>query len=50
MLMAAAERRTAARGFDSVALSSQVARDGAHAFYQGLSYRLVATSAPSSGR
>ena len=43
-LMAAAERWASERGFASVALASQVARDDAHEFYRRLGYETVATS------
>jgi GNAT superfamily N-acetyltransferase len=43
-MMSAAEHWTAERGFRSVALTSQIARQDAHAFYTALGYRLVATS------
>jgi len=43
-LMVAAEQWAAARGLGSVALSSQIQRDDAHAFYARLGYRQTATS------
>lgn len=43
-LMAAAEAWAAERGFASVALTSQVAREEAHAFYERLGYERVASS------
>jgi GNAT superfamily N-acetyltransferase len=43
-LMSAAERWASERGYHSVALYSNVTRDGAHSFYNALGYRLVATS------
>ena len=43
-LMSAAERWASDRGYRSVALYSNVSRDGAHSFYNALGYRLVATS------
>jgi GNAT superfamily N-acetyltransferase len=43
-MMAAAERWAAERGFRSVALASQIDREGAHAFYARLGYRRIATS------
>jgi GNAT superfamily N-acetyltransferase len=43
-LMAAAEAWALARGLRSLALSSNVARTGAHAFYHALGYRTAATS------
>jgi hypothetical protein len=42
--MASAESWALARGFRSVSLSSQIARNEAHAFYKALGYRIVATS------
>jgi GNAT superfamily N-acetyltransferase len=42
-LMDVAERWAAERGFRSVALSSNVVRDDAHAFYTARGYALVAT-------
>ncbi|MBV9813028.1 MAG: GNAT family N-acetyltransferase [Acetobacteraceae bacterium] len=44
VLMAAAERWALDRGFDSVALASNVSRTEAHAFYAEIGYRHVATS------
>lgn len=44
LMMAAAERWAAERGFDSVALGSHVVRSDAHAFYKALGYECVATS------
>lgn len=44
LMMDAAERWAAERGFDSVALSSHVARSDAHAFYKALGYECIATS------
>jgi len=43
-LMAAAEQWAVARGLGSIALSSQIQRDDAHAFYARLGYRQTATS------
>lgn len=43
-LMAVAEQWTKEQGFLSVALSSNVARSEAHAFYQRLGYRIEVTS------
>jgi GNAT superfamily N-acetyltransferase len=43
-LMARAEAWARERGFTSLALSSQIARDQAHAFYKALGYDIVATS------
>ncbi|WP_459617034.1 N-acetyltransferase family protein [Bordetella sp. 2513F-2] len=43
-MMAAAEQWARSRGLDSVALTSNVARDGAHAFYEALGYERKATS------
>jgi GNAT superfamily N-acetyltransferase len=43
-LMAAAEAWAIARGLRSLALSSNSARSGAHAFYHALGYRTAATS------
>jgi GNAT superfamily N-acetyltransferase len=43
-LMAAAEEWATAHGFTSVALTSHVARERAHAFYAGLGYEIAATS------
>ena len=43
-LMAAAEAWALARGLRSLALSSNVARTGAHAFYHALGYRTAATA------
>lgn len=43
-LMAAAEDWAIARGIHSLALSSNVARSGAHAFYHTLGYRTAATA------
>ena len=43
-LMSAAERWARERGYTSVALYSNVSRDGAHSFYNALGYCLVATS------
>jgi GNAT superfamily N-acetyltransferase len=43
-LMAAAERWASERGYRSVALSSNIAREEAHRFYAALGYRPVATS------
>ena len=44
LMMDAAERWAVERGFDSVALSSHVARSDAHAFYKAIGYECVATS------
>ncbi|MGE0719861.1 MAG: N-acetyltransferase family protein [Alphaproteobacteria bacterium] len=43
-LMARAERWAAERSLPSIALSSNVARTGAHAFYERLGYRRTSTS------
>lgn len=43
-LMAAAESWALGEGLASVALSSQLKREDAHAFYESLGYRRVATS------
>lgn len=43
-LMQVAERWAEAQGYGSVALSSNVVRSTAHAFYQRLGYRIEATS------
>lgn len=43
-MMACAEVWARQRGFCSVALTSQVGRTEAHAFYEGLGYRVEATS------
>lgn len=43
-LMKIAEQWAEARGFTSVALSSNIIRAGAHAFYERLGYRIEATS------
>jgi GNAT superfamily N-acetyltransferase len=43
-LMETAERWAKERAFDSVALTSQIARTEAHAFYERLGYRIEATS------
>jgi GNAT superfamily N-acetyltransferase len=43
-LMAEAEAWADARGYRSVALSSNAARTGAHAFYHALGYRTAATA------
>jgi ribosomal protein S18 acetylase RimI-like enzyme len=43
-LLAAAEKWAAERGFTSVALTSQVTREQAHAFYERLGYERVAQS------
>jgi GNAT superfamily N-acetyltransferase len=43
-LMAAAERWAAAHGLNRVALSSNVVRDDAHAFYAAQGYRVSATA------
>jgi GNAT superfamily N-acetyltransferase len=44
IVMAAAEMWAAERGFSSVALSSNISRDDAHAFYKALDYKCEATS------
>ncbi|MBI3516762.1 MAG: GNAT family N-acetyltransferase, partial [Proteobacteria bacterium] len=44
ILMDTAERWAAARGLTTVALSSNVVRTEAHAFYQGRGYAIAATS------
>jgi GNAT superfamily N-acetyltransferase len=44
IMMAAAEMWAAERGFSSVALSSNISRDDAHAFYKALDYKCEATS------
>jgi len=43
-MMALAERWAAAQGYRHVSLSSQTSRDGAHAFYRGLGYKVYGTS------
>jgi len=43
-LMAAAERWASEQGYRSVALSSNVVRTGAHAFYEAIGYQPIATS------
>jgi GNAT superfamily N-acetyltransferase len=43
-MMACAEDWARAQGYRHLSLSSQVSRDGAHAFYRGLGYELYATS------
>ena len=43
-MMRSAEAWARRRGFTSVALTSRVERSDAHAFYQGLGYRIAATS------
>lgn len=44
IMMARAEEWATAAGYRHVSLSSQVGRDGAHAFYRSLGYDLNATS------
>jgi GNAT superfamily N-acetyltransferase len=44
ILMSAAERWATQRGFSSVALTSNILREDAHAFYKALGYDTVATS------
>jgi GNAT superfamily N-acetyltransferase len=44
ILMSAAESWASERGYDSVALYSNVSRSGAHSFYEALGYQLIATS------
>ena len=44
VLMAEAEGWAVNRGFSSVALSSEISRDDAHAFYARIGYRTTATS------
>ena len=44
ILMSAAESWASERGYNSVALYSNVSRSGAHSFYQTLGYQLIATS------
>ena len=44
ILMSAAESWASERGYDSVALHSNVSRSGAHSFYEALGYQLIATS------
>ena len=44
ILMSAAESWASERGYDSVALHSNVSRSGAHSFYETLGYQLIATS------
>jgi GNAT superfamily N-acetyltransferase len=44
ILMSAAEGWASARGYNSVALYSNVSRSGAHSFYETLGYQLIATS------
>ena len=41
ILMSAAESWASERGYDSVALYSNVSRSGAHSFYQTLGYESV---------
>ncbi len=43
-MMALVERWAAAQGYRHVSLSSQTSRDGAHAFYRGLGYKVYGTS------
>jgi GNAT superfamily N-acetyltransferase len=43
-MMEAAEGWARDHGFRSVALTSHISREGAHAFYAALGYRIVATS------
>jgi GNAT superfamily N-acetyltransferase len=43
-MLAYAEKWARERGFWSVAVPSQVARTDSHAFYEGLGYRVEATS------
>jgi GNAT superfamily N-acetyltransferase len=43
-MMQSAEAWARRRGFSSVSLSSHIKRADAHAFYQGLGYRIIATS------
>ena len=44
LMMAAAEAHATDRGFNSVALGSNISRSGAHAFYESLGYRNEGTS------
>jgi len=44
ILMSAAEGWASERGYNSVALYSNVSRSGAHSFYETIGYRLIATS------
>jgi GNAT superfamily N-acetyltransferase len=44
ILMSAAESWASERGYNSVALYSNVSRSGAHSFYETLGYQLIATS------
>jgi GNAT superfamily N-acetyltransferase len=44
ILMDAAEHWTRERGFESIALSSHVSREAAHAFYTALGYQVIARS------
>jgi GNAT superfamily N-acetyltransferase len=43
-MMRSAEAWARQQGFSSVSLSSQIRRTDAHAFYEGLGYRIIATS------
>jgi GNAT superfamily N-acetyltransferase len=44
ILMSAAEGWASERGYNSVALYSNVSRSGAHSFYETLGYQFIATS------
>jgi GNAT superfamily N-acetyltransferase len=44
ILMSAAESWASERGYNSVALYSNLSRSGAHSFYETLGYQLIATS------
>ena len=46
ILMSAAESWASERGYDSVALHSNVSRSGAHLFCETLVYQLIATNLP----
>jgi GNAT superfamily N-acetyltransferase len=43
-MMRSAEAWARGRGFSSISLSSHIRRADAHAFYEGLGYRIIATS------
>ncbi|MEM9682708.1 MAG: GNAT family N-acetyltransferase [Pseudomonadota bacterium] len=43
-MMALAERWSMKAGYESITLGSQVSRDGAHSFYEGLGYARYSTS------
>jgi len=44
LMMDAAERWAVERGFNSIVLSSHIARPDAHAFYQAIGYKCAATA------